>query len=30
MNNEKTITPINEDLDVVKYKPQNITNLFIL
>ena len=27
MNNEKTIAPINEDLDVVKYEPQNITNL---
>ena len=27
MNNEKIITPIDEDLDVVKYEPQNITNL---
>ena len=27
MNNEKEITPINEDLNVVKYEPQNIKNL---
>ena len=27
MNNEKAITPINEDLNVVKYETENITNL---
>lgn len=27
MNNEKEITPTNEDLNVVKYEPQNIKNL---
>ena len=27
MSNEKTIAPKNEDLNVVKYEPQNITNL---
>ena len=27
MNNEKTITPINEDLNVAKYETENITNL---
>ena len=27
MEFEKTITPINEDLDVVKYETENITNL---
>lgn len=27
MSNEKEITPINEDLNVVKYETENITNL---
>lgn len=29
MNNENNIVPINEDLNVVKYEPENIKNLIL-